>query len=167
MLGGCFDEPLPSLPNKTKATTPAPTATPTGAPTEQKQASKCFDAKSNTWKSEILIGHLSIAENVTSIKPWSYYNCKHVTGLTLPPSLTVISESAFENMGRLSGPIEIPSSLTKIERNAFAGTGNITLNLDPQGAKLHTIGMYAFYNSEVTGPLVFPSSLTSISCGAL
>ena len=60
----------------------------------------------------------AIPEGVTSIKPFSFFNCISLKKITLPPSLRTIFNGAFEDCSELE-TIDLPDSLKTILYRAF------------------------------------------------
>ncbi len=62
---------------------------------------------------------LIIAEGVTSIGNYAFYNCSSLTSVTIPNSVTSIGESAFRNGNQLQ-KITLGSGIETIGNSAFA-----------------------------------------------
>lgn len=120
--------------------------------------------------SEILIG-----ENITTIYPWTFYDCKKLTNLTIPNNILSIGQSAFEDCSNIK-TLTIGENVSKIEAASFDGCSNLekiywnAINVDDYegaffyagqngdgidvifGNKVENIPEYAFgsYNSELS-----------------
>lgn len=93
----------------------------------------------------------------------AFQGCSNLTGVTIPNTVTTISNGAFLNSG-LRGSLVIPNSVTYIGSQAFQNTQfNGTLTL---GNSVITIGTNAFENCKFTGTLNLPSSLRTIGAQA-
>ncbi|MDE6051456.1 MAG: leucine-rich repeat domain-containing protein [Paramuribaculum sp.] len=78
---------------------------------------------------------------VTAIGKYSFMDCKDLTKLTIPTSVSYIRDYAFRGCSGLTS-VDIPESVTTIESGAFqACTGLTSVNI-PESVKL--INWYAF-----------------------
>ena len=82
----------------------------------------------------------------------AFSGCSGLTSITIPDSVTTISDSAFSNCSGLTS-ITIPNSVTTIGNSAFSNCSGLTSITIPNSVTF--IGNYAFINC---------SSLTSIKC---
>ena len=64
------------------------------------------------------ITDLVIPSTVTTIKPYTFYNCSGLTSLTIPDSVTTISTDAFYNCSGLQS-VTVGNSLASVGNNAF------------------------------------------------
>ena len=103
----------------------------------------------------------NVTYRVTSIGSMAFYNCQ-LTSVTIPNTITTISDGAFANCYGLTGQLTIPNSITSIGESAFFDCLNLTGSLViPNSVK--TIGDGAFYHCyNLTGPLIIPNSIKSI-----
>ena len=120
--------------------------------------------------------------HITVIGTGAFSNCKGLTELHLPDSVTSIGESAFKGSG-LTGELQLPNSITSIGNEAFRNVkieGNLVLPsaLTFLGTRafnettissvtfpdtLKNIGNYAFYNCpNLSGTLIIPEGVVSI-----
>lgn len=105
--------------------------------------------------------------SVTKVADSAFWNCIHVTGLSLPNSnsLKHIGKGAFGRLRRCNGGLVIPNSVETIDNEAFrefakdesATLGNLTI-----GNSVTTIGEFAFIDSRFYSALTLPHSLTTI-----
>ena len=65
------------------------------------------------------ITNLSLPSSVTSISNYAFYNCTGLTSVTIPNSVTSIGYSAFCNCTGLTS-VTIPNSVTSIDNSAFS-----------------------------------------------
>ena len=124
--------------------------------------------------------------NLTTIGPFSFYDCEGLTTIAIPSSVEVISQSAFEKCVNLANlNLSNATSLTTIDQYAFSGCEKITsLNFTPNKAlktidanafrgcinmtsvtfddALQTIGNKAFYNTQKMTSIVIPEKVTTI-----
>lgn len=109
------------------------------------------------------IKSVQVSEGITSLgSRYSYLfmNCKNLTSVMLPESLTNIGEMAFYGCENLKN-INIPSGLTSIGRSAFNGCKSLSGSINiPTGVT--SIESYTFYQCEGLSSIVLPDGLTSI-----
>lgn len=98
-------------------------------------------------------------EGITSIGPYAFFSCIHLTALCIPESVTSIREYAFKNCVSLKS-MNIPKSVTSIGKSAFSNCWSLkNLNI-PESVT--NIGEYAFVCCNDLKSLTIPSSVTSI-----
>ena len=103
---------------------------------------------------DVLDGHV-----ITGIGKDAFYECKDLTGITLPNGLTSIGFRAFYNCESLTG-ITLPDSLMSIGNRAFDSCKSLTGITLPDG--LISIGDYAFTGCSGLFGITLPDSLISI-----
>ena len=82
----------------------------------------------------------------------AFWNCTGLTSVTIPNSITIISNGAFLSCSELTS-IDIPNSVTTIGNYAFEGCYGLTSVTIPNSVT--SIGNYAFEGC---------SSLTRVDC---
>ena len=104
----------------------------------------------------------SIPDSVTVIADYAFQNCTNLTGqLTLPSTIVNIGMFAFSNCTGLTGQLIIPSSVTNIEMSAFDGCIGFTSLTISSG--LVSIQDFAFNDcTRLTGSLNIPASVKTI-----
>jgi hypothetical protein len=100
---------------------------------------------------------------VNTIGYSAFRDCRSLTSIKLPSSLTTIGLYAFEGCSSLAS-IELPSSLTSIGERAFSECGSLASIKLP--ASLTKIGDFAFNYCGSLTSIELPVSLTSIGKGA-
>ena len=102
---------------------------------------------------------LNLPSSITSIGESAFENCSGLTSLNLPAGITSIGGRAFENCSGLTS-LNLPAGITSIDYNAFYGCSGLTsLNL-PDG--ITEIDKYAFYGCSGLTSLTLPASITTI-----
>ena len=108
-------------------------------------------------------GHANIATGTASIPNYGWYNCQDVTTVTIPESVELIGEGAFEQSGLTT--VTIPDSVTAIGPNAFQECSRLASVII--GNQVKSIGEYAFYLcTQLTSVIILPTSVTTIGGGA-
>ena len=114
-----------------------------------------------------------IGDNVLSIGDYAFRNCSFLESITIPTSVTSIGKSAFYGCSGLTS-VTLPSTLTSTGDGSFEGcTGLTAVHITDLKAYCRiSFGWYAplFYahklylnDEEVTGELVIPDGITSVS----
>jgi len=85
----------------------------------------------------------------------------NLTGVTIPDTVTIIGEQAFDSNGLTS--VIIPNSVTIIGNAAFNRNRNLTQVII--GNSVTTIGFFAFQNNDLRN-VIIPNSVTNIGSSA-
>ena len=101
----------------------------------------------------------SIAEGVTSVGGYAFYNCSSMATVSIPAGVTSIGGSAFYGCSSLTA-IDIPATVTSIGGSAFYGCSNLANVNIPAGVT--SIGGSAFYGCSNLASVTIPDGLTSI-----
>lgn len=106
---------------------------------------------------------ISIPNGVTSIKDYTFYNCKKLKEINIPNSITTIGNYAFYNCISLT-KINIPNSVTNIGKNSFCYcTSLIDINIP---SSITSIEDYMFYNCTSLTNIVIPNNIKNIGLWA-
>ena len=137
-------------------------------------------------------GNFELPESISSIKPYSFYNCAQMASINIPKNVVSIGNSAFWGCELLSDvtfsdnseaqtvdsyafascisleTISLPDSITSINEHAFDGC--ISLANVGVSKSLKSIGAYAFngcvsvskFNSDKDGELILPQKVSTI-----
>ena len=106
-----------------------------------------------------VLTNLTIPSSVTSIGESAFEYCRGLTSLTIPSSVTSIGESAFRYCSGLTS-LTIPSSVSSIGESAFEYCSSLTSLTIPSSVTL--IWHYAFRGCSGLTSLTIPSSVTLI-----
>ena len=98
---------------------------------------------------------------VIGIGDYAFAECKNLTSVTIPNTVTYIKEYAFYFCYSLT--IEIPNSVTSIGKEAFEYCYNLISITIPNSVT--SIGESAFYNCRSLTSVSIPNKLTSIENG--
>jgi hypothetical protein len=105
------------------------------------------------------ITSVTIPNSVTSISNSAFCGCRGLTSITIPNSVTSIGNSAFDSCSGLM-TVFIPNSVTSIGSRAFYGCSGLTsVNI---GNAVTSIGNYAFDGCSGLTSVSIPNSVTSI-----
>ena len=97
------------------------------------------------------------------IGKYAFRDCKSLTSVIIPSSVTEIREYAFDGCISLKN-VNIPSSVTEIGCGAFGGCSSLTSVNIP--SSVTSIGTRAFWCCWFLASVKIPSSVTEIECGA-
>lgn len=103
-------------------------------------------------------GIITFDDELTTIGENAFYQCKTLTSVVIPNSVTTIGR-AFSECESLTSVI-IPNSVTIIEKNAFAHCRSLTDVKIPD--KLTSIEEYTFYNCRSLKEFTIPNTVTNI-----
>ena len=105
------------------------------------------------------ITSVTIAEGVTSVGSYAFYNCSSMATVSIPATVTSIGGYAFRNCSKLES-ITLPAGLTSIGSSAFQNCAALTAITLP--ASVTSVGAYAFRNCSKLESITLPAGLTSI-----
>ena len=105
----------------------------------------------------------TIAEGVTSVGNYAFYNCSSMATVSIPAGVTSIGGSAFYGCSNLAN-VNIPDGVTTIGSSAFYGCSNLANVNIP--ATVTSIGSSAFRNCTILESITLPAGLTSIGSSA-
>ena len=130
-----------------------------------------LDAIPDNWvkaKNITTITAAHIGQGVTTLGSGAFAGCSNLASVTLPDSLTVISDGGFGN-GAFYGcssltSLTIGNGVTTIGSNAFYNCDALTSITI--GNSVTSIGNYAFYDCTALTSITIPNSVTTIGSGA-
>ena len=102
---------------------------------------------------------VTIPNSVTSIEDYVFADCSSLTSITIPESVTSIGDYAFAFCSSLTS-ITIPESVTSIGNSAFSSCSGLTSVTI--GNNVTSIGDYAFCNCYSLTSVTIGNSVTSI-----
>lgn len=100
---------------------------------------------------------VTIPDSVTSISDSAFVNCPRLTNISIPNSVTYIGFSAFNSCTSLKS-ITLPSSLSTIQSYAFCNCGNLETIRIP--VSVTSIGNNAFADCPSLMTVTYPGSKT-------
>lgn len=100
---------------------------------------------------------VTIPDSVTSISDSAFVNCPQLTNISIPNSVTYIGFSAFNSCTSLKS-ITLPSSLSTIQSYAFCNCGNLETIRIP--VSVTSIGNNAFADCPSLMTVTYPGSKT-------
>jgi hypothetical protein len=104
---------------------------------------------------------VTIADSVTSIGNYTFYNCTGLTTITIPDSVTSIGDGAFWGCTGLT-TITIPDSVTSIGDGAFSGcTGLTSINTGSGSLNYYSEGGVLFSKNKKT-LIAYPAGKTGV-----
>ena len=106
---------------------------------------------------------ITIPNSITNMMQQTFYNCKNLTSITIPNSVTTIGGSVFYRCYNLTS-ISIPNSVTSIGGSIFQNCYNLTSITIPNGAT--SIGTSTFNDCYNLTSITIPDSVTSIGNSA-
>lgn len=111
----------------------------------------------NLQRCELPEGMLVLSAGSTYGNMGFFKNCSNLTYVSLPSTLTKISENCFENCSSLQS-IQLPGHLIEIAGSAFANASLTSITLP---SSIQMIGDYAFGFNDLT-TIYIPSSVTNL-----
>lgn len=100
-----------------------------------------------------------IPEGVTTIAPYSFYDCKKLVKIVIPESVTTIGSYAFRGCTSLDS-ISLPDGISKIDRYTFYGCKG--LKYIALSKSITSIEGFAFYSCSSLTSITIPESVTTI-----
>ena len=102
---------------------------------------------------------VTLPNSVTRIGYMAFWGCTHLTSITIPDSVTNTDHCAFIGCSRLTS-ITIPNRVANIGKYAFAGCTNLASITIPDG--MTRIGHEAFAGCPNLKSVTIPNSVTNI-----
>lgn len=106
---------------------------------------------------------IEIPDSVTSIGNYAFWNCTNLTNITIPDSVTSIGSNAFYYCESITS-ITIPEGVTSIEDSTFSSCESLKSITIPEGVT--SMGNHAFFACYSLESITIPDSVTSIGYNA-
>lgn len=106
---------------------------------------------------------VTIPASVTLISESAFADCANLTTVIIQGQVTAIKQNAFVNCVKLAN-ITLPDSITKIERSAFENCSSLESIVLP--ANLTSFGYYAFRGCAKLKSVVIPNGVTQLNGNA-
>ena len=120
-----------------------------------------YSSSSMPWTSvRDKITSVTIAEGVTSVGNYAFYNCSSMATVNIPDGVTEIGNNAFSGCSNLAN-VNIPATVTSIGAFAFRGCSKLESITLPAG--LTSIGSSAFSGCVALTAITIPDGVTTIS----
>ena len=113
---------------------------------------------STPWRYSV-VKRIIIGDSVTTIGEYAFYDCGHLTSVTIPNSVTTIGNNAFSGCSSLTS-VTIPNSVTTIKEYAFSDCSHLTSVTIPNSVT--TIGDNAFSDCNSLTSVTIGNSVTTI-----
>lgn len=108
------------------------------------------------------ITSLKVAEGVTDIGAYAFYDCQKLTSVEFPSSLTTINASAFEHCIGIRD-LQIPEGVQDMDNACFANCSGVEHLKLPE--TLSRVGFAVFYGCDQLRSVQIPSGLGVINYG--
>ena len=102
---------------------------------------------------------ITIPSSVTSLGKYCFFNCSGLTSITIPSSVTSLGKYCFADCRGLTS-ITIPSSVSSLDDLCFLGCTGLTSITIP--SSVTSLGKYCFSNCSSLTSITIPSSVTSL-----
>ena len=109
------------------------------------------------------VSHNGVNYRVTGIGAYAFGDCKNLTNVMIPSSVTIVDKYAFLRCDALQS-LNLPSSVTIVKEFAFFGCNGLKNLVLPEGLKV--IERQAFSYSKNLATLELPASLDSLGLHA-
>ena len=106
---------------------------------------------------------VNIPNSVTTIGNSAFYECSGLASVTIPSNVTAIGESAFCGCSKLSS-ITIPNNVSNIENSTFSNCNSLMSMKIPNSVT--TIGNFAFSGCGGLSSVTIPNSVATIGSSA-
>ncbi len=102
---------------------------------------------------------VTLPESVSAIEEYAFYACESLASVNIPKSVTAINRYTFYGCKSLTS-IELPQVITSISEYTFSGCSSLSSVNIPNGVT--TIGERAFENCSNLTAITLPEGLTAI-----
>ena len=117
------------------------------------------EQKDAPWAGYYALKEVEIANGITGIGDYAFYECSSVKSITIPKGVTSIGSYAFYGCSSVKS-ITIPKGVTSVGNCAFYGCSSLKSITIPKGVK--SVGSYAFYGCRSLTSITLPEGVKSI-----
>lgn len=118
---------------------------------------------SNVWDETTKEGVITFDGKISKVGYMAFYQCKALTSICIPNSITTIESSAFAYCENLIS-IEMPNSITTIENSVFANCYNLSAVTIPN--RVTSISKDLFLSCKNLKEIIIPNSVDTIEKSA-
>ncbi len=111
------------------------------------------------------LASIKLLPSCISLGAYAFYQCKSLTAIELPDTLTVIGVRAFADCVRLQ-ELNLPDATHTIREEAFFGCISLRSLSFGEGSALSLLGINVFYRCSALTEVALPQSLATLPASA-
>ena len=111
----------------------------------------------------LLLSHVTIGSIyciVTMIGKWAFYECKGLTNLLIPSTITILKRSCFYSLS-LTSPLVIPASVKSVESFFIEDCSPIIIFCGTEEPQTINVGWSDWISNQFTGKVSVPNEYKS------